>query len=277
MTVVLQLLADLAWVAYLACAAFIIYFAWRAVAARTERARAMFTAERDAANRRLTQALAMVAIVSLIALLVFITASFIVPALDASGSPLATPTRSSGLDQPTGTGDGGLTTPATLPTPTPTPTRAPVPTLPAPPTAEPTEPAAGGASGIVNVQFGDFTQLVSYEVPTTDVASSQPLQLTLTWEALEGSATRSYLVFTHLFTEGGDLLGQHDGGPAKPMMEWVAGETITDTHPIEFQDRTYAGPAYILVGIYDPEAGRVLTESGEDFLRLPVTLEIAAE
>jgi hypothetical protein len=276
MTVVLQTLAEFAWVAYVLCAAIVAYYVWRALAARRDRSRALFTVERDTANRRLAQACAMAVIVSLIAVAVFVGATFVVPALESSTSPLGTPTRSAGLDQPTSTGGDG-STPAILPTATPTPTRAPMMTVPPPDTPWPTEPSSGEAYGTVYVQFGDFAELVSYEVSSIEVTASQPLVLTLTWEALEGGATRNYLVFTHLLAEGGELLGQHDGGPAIPMMEWVAGETITDTHPIEFQNQTYVGPAYILVGIYDPEAGRVVTESGADFVQLPVILEIVTE
>ena len=275
MTVVLQTMAEYAWVAYVLCAAVVILYLWRALAARRERSRALFTVERDTANRRFAQACAMAIIVSLIAVVVFATATFVVPALEASASPLATPTRSAGVDQPTTTA-GADSTPAALPTATPTPTRAPVPTRPPPDTPQPTEPDAGETYGTVYVQFGSFAELVSYEVPSVEVTTAQPLVLTLTWEALEGTSPRNYRVFTHLFAEDGDLLGQHDGGPEKPMMVWVTGETVTSPHWIEFQNPSYVGYAYILVGLYDPESGRVLTETGEDIVQLPVLLEIVA-
>jgi hypothetical protein len=277
MTVVLRFLADLAWVAYLSCAGLIVYFGWRALAARRERSRALFTAERETASRRLASACVMAVLVSLIGLMVFVIATFIVPALEASTSPLATPTLSSGVEPPTVTGDGGSTPPAVLATATSAPTRGAVATPPPPHTAQPTEPGAAQPSGSVNVQFGDFAELVSYEVASTDVAVGETLVLTLTWEALEGTSPRNYSVFAHLLSEGGELLAQHDGEPGgRQTTGWVTGERIVDGHRIEVQNTSYVGPAQIAVGLYDVDTGRVLTETGEDLVILPVTIEIVS-
>ncbi|TET50759.1 MAG: hypothetical protein E3J64_07845 [Anaerolineales bacterium] len=280
MTVLLQYLSDNAWLAYIACAAGIVYYMRRALRARQVRSRAMFTVERESESRRVTQAWVMTVIVALVGVAVFATATFVIPALDSAASPLVAPTRASGVDQPTVTREGGSTPAATLSTVTPTPTREPVPTTAPPATSGPTEEPQGGPTGDVNVQFGDFALLLRYELPSIDVTTTQSVELTLTWEALEGVSPKNYMVFTHLFAESGELLGQHDsepGGGNQPMMLWTVGEVIIDAHSIRFQNPSYVGPAYFIVGLYDAEAGRALTETGADNVVLPVTIDVVAE
>ena len=104
------------------------------------------------------------------------------------------------------------------------------------------------------------------------------MTLTLYWRALEGTSPLDYLVFTHLLAEDGHLIAQHDGVPAngtRPTTGWTVGEIIVDPHPMAFYDTAYIGAAEIVVGLYDPDAGRVVTEAGGDHVVLPLTINVA--
>ena len=131
----------------------------------------------------------------------------------------------------------------------------------------------------VHVRFGDFAELVSYDLPATHVATSQPLQLTIYWRSLEGTSQLDYAVFTHLISEDGRLIAQHDGAPAggtRPTTEWGAGEIIVDLHAMVFEDSEFTGTARILVGLYDPSppSPRTLTDLGTDHVVLPTVITI---
>ncbi|RLC61204.1 MAG: hypothetical protein DRI48_11015 [Chloroflexi bacterium] len=129
----------------------------------------------------------------------------------------------------------------------------------------------------MHARFGDFAELVSYSLPATEVTPTEPLALTLYWRGLEGTSPLDYLVFTHLISEDGRLIAQHDGAPAggtRPITGWEAGEMIEDPHPMTFYDNTYNGSATIVVGLYDPATGRVSTATGADSAVLPTTITV---
>jgi hypothetical protein len=136
----------------------------------------------------------------------------------------------------------------------------------------------------MQVRFGDFAVLVRYSLSTTDIATSDRLLLTLDWQALEGTNSMDYLVFTHLLSASGELrlIAQHDGVPAdgtRPTSSWVPGETIVDPHLMTFgaEHLDYIGPATISVGLYDPATGRVLTETGDESAVLPITINVVSQ
>jgi len=287
MTILLQWLVERAWIFYIACAIGMVVYAVRALTAHRERNLALFTLERETATARAVQSWAIVVVFIAIGALIFASTAFVLPNLpaDASATARPTPTSSAGLEP---------LTPAITPTPSPTlgipeatsatTTTIATPLPPAstaPPTVAPTDtPApAAAASGEIRVQFGDFAELVSYSLPATEVTPAQSLQLTLRWQALRGTGTQSYLVFTHLLSDGGSLIAQHDGPPAsgtRPTNGWAAGEIIEDSHPLTFYDTAYTGSARIAVGLYDPAAGRVTTQTGDDSVILPVTINVIA-
>ncbi len=63
--------------------------------------------------------------------------------------------------------------------------------------------------------------------------------------------------------------------PGASATSWAPGETIADGHLLAFSDLTYTGPATLRVGLYDPGTGdRVLTNTGADYVVLPITLDI---
>jgi hypothetical protein len=143
----------------------------------------------------------------------------------------------------------------------------------------------GATAGDVHVRFGDpaFAELVSYSLSAVEITTAQPLQLTLNWRALDERSPLNYVVFTHLRSSSGDIIAQHDGPPAggaRPVVEWSPGETIVDVHQMAFVEgyRDYAGPATLVVGLYNPEATyeRVVTNVGGDYVTL-VTINVVSQ
>ncbi len=294
MIILLQWLVEHVWVLYAACAMGITVYVVRALVAQRERNLALFILERDTAMARVVQAWAMVLVCVATGVAIFVGVAVILPGLSIynAGTPLPTPTLSAGVELTT---PGITSTPSPMPelvvpTLTPLTTTVAVPTPPPPepaeastpepaetPAPEPTEVPEAAISGELYVRFGDFSALVGYSLPAAAVTTAQPLPLTIYWRALEGSSAVDYLVFTHLLAGDGHLIAQHDGGPAggtRPTTGWTPGETIVDSHPLVFYDTAYTGPARVVVGLYEPGTGRVLTGAGDDHVVLPVAISV---
>lgn len=133
-------------------------------------------------------------------------------------------------------------------------------------------------SSPVSIQFGQTARLVGYDLPLQQVATGEPVTLTLYWESLEDGGETSYTVFAHILGGNGRLIGQHDAPPVngtRPTTGWVSGEYLIDPHPMVFRELDYAGEAIIEVGLYDPVTGTRLTAAdGQDHYILPVTLQV---
>jgi mannosyltransferase len=132
---------------------------------------------------------------------------------------------------------------------------------------------------VVDVRFGDFAQLLGYDLKTMEVSTGETVALTLYWQAInEKPLSTSYTVFTHLLSEDGRLVGQHDGKPAggtRPTMTWVRGEVVADTHEMSFTDPGYEGTAFIEVGLYESHTiERVFTEDGNDHIILSTEIVV---
>ena len=277
MTILLRWLVDYAWIFYIGCVLGAIFYTVRALVAHRDRGLALFTLERETATSRVVRAWAMVLVLVFIGAAIFLSANFILPDLYdemSIGTPTPIPLAS--------------VTPTIDLTPSPTPTFV-VPTVASTsavsvPTPHPrstvgpaTSVPVGAVSGNVGVRFGNpaFAELVSYSLSAVEVSTAQPIQLTLTWRALEGRSPVNYVVFTHLRSGDGNIIAQHDGPPGggdRPMMDWASGETIVDMHSMVFveEHRGYTGPATIIVGLYNPEAvgERVVTSAGVDYVTL---------
>jgi hypothetical protein len=291
MKILLRWLVDHVWIFYVACAIGALIYLVRALVAQRERSLALFTLEHETATVRAVRAWAMMFVFIAAALMVFIGVTFALPRLPAINpeSPLPTSTPSSGVDLPSATVPvtGSVAMP-TFPAQTATPVAtAPPPSPTTPPTLGPTDTptatpmAAGAVSGEMNVAFGDFGRLIGYSLSSGQITVGEPLLLTLYWQALEGQSPTDYTVFTHLLSQDGSLIAQHDGPPAggnEPTGQWQAGETIEDTHEMAFLsgNEDYAGPATIAVGLYDPAnmSARVATSEGLDYVSLPVTINV---
>jgi hypothetical protein len=277
MTILLRWLIDYAWIFYVGCIIGAIVYTVRALIAHRDRGLALFTLERETATSRVVQAWSVVLILVFIGAAIFVSANFILPELYGE-MPLGTPTPLL-LASPTPTVDL---------TPSPTPTFA-VPTIALTPGASiPTSPPlataapatsvpVGATSGDVHVRFGNpaFAELANYSLSAVEITAGQPIQLTLTWRALDGRSPVNYVVFTHLRSSDGSIIAQHDGPPGggdRPMVEWSSGETVVDVHQMVFAEerRDYTGPATIIVGLYNPESvgERVVTSAGADYVTL---------
>lgn len=283
MTILLQWLVEHAWVFYVLCVIGIIPYAARALTAQRERRLALFTLERETATARVVHAWAMVFVFIAIGAAIFIGTNFVLPNLSADnpiGTRTPTPTPSAGVEPRTlnNTPTPSPTPDSVEPTATPTDVLVAPPTEPSePPTPVPTDTPSAAISGAVNVRFGDFAELANYSLPAAQFSTSQSIPLTIYWRGLAGTSPLDYWVFTHLMTEDGRLIAQHDGVPAggtRPVSGWGTGETIIDLHPMVFQDTTYNGPARISIGLYDPAIGRVQTQTGADHVVLPVVITI---
>lgn len=295
MTILLQRLVEYAWVFYAACGIGVVIYVVRALVAQRERKMSLFTLERDTATARIIQAWAMVLIFIAIGVVTFISVTLILPGLPIydPGAPLPTATLSAGVEPPTpdvtstpfptialltpASTPLTATVPISTPLPPPEPTETPIEEPTETPTLESTEAPEAAISGELYVRFGDFAALIGYSLSSAEVATAQPLPLTLYWQALEGTSPVNYLIFTHLLADDDHLVAQHDGTPAggaRPTTGWIPGETIVDTHVMTFQDTAYTGPARILVGLYDPAGGRVVVETGDDYVVLPVAISV---
>ena len=294
MTILLGWLVDNAWVFYAVCALGVIIYLVRALTAQRERRLSMFTLERETATSRLIQAWLMILVFVAMGAVILVSTKYVLPALPVLSpdeSP-RTPTSAAGVDPPTPGPTPTVTAEPLVPTFTPPATAdsdlapAPAPTLEATetstltPTVAPDAPDAPVA-GEVRVRFGDFAELAGYSLSGTEVTTAQPVPLTLYWQALEGSSTTDYMVFTHLLAEDGHLVAQHDSPPAngaRPIASWSPGESIVDPHSMAFQDTAYTGPATIVVGLYDLTTGeRVLTDMGSSHVVLAAAISVVPQ
>lgn len=315
MRVLLQWLVDNAWILYAVCALGIVWYLIRALVALRERRLSMFTLERETATSRLVQAFLMILVFIAIGTLIYASAYYVLPKMPVANvtGPPPTPTMAAGLDTPTPGLVPSPTPPVLVPTftsapgialqPTPlsvAPTELPPESPAESPPGDPAEPAptpppaeeqtetpepeltaepGAAVAAEVRVRFGDFAELLGFAIPSADVTATGSLPLTLYWQALEGRSPVDYRVFTHLLAEDGRLIAQHDSPPAngaRPTTTWSPGESIIDPHSMGFQDATYTGEARILVGLYDPDAGRVVTDAGGDHVVLPVAINVRA-
>ncbi len=300
MSILLRWLIDHVWVLYVGCAIGALIYLVRALAAQREQSLAMFTLEHETATARAVRGWIMVFVFIAVSLLIFMGTRFVqasFPGYDAT-APAVTGTPSSGVTPPTPGVETTLEAPMAVPTltlqtatpptgaqsaePTALPTTAPTEVPETTPTA--TIVPAGPLSGSMQVQFGEFGELVGWELSASQVSVGELLVLTLYWRGLAGESPTDYTVFTHLLSQGGELLAQHDGPPAggtKGTTDWAAGETIVDSHQLTFTSGAAenAGPASVVVGLYDPENidARVMTSQGQDYATLPVTVDVTAE
>lgn len=128
----------------------------------------------------------------------------------------------------------------------------------------------------VGARIGDFAELLGYEL-----AAGRPFRLTLYWRALNDAPLQTpYTVFTQLLAADGHLVAQHDGPPAenaRPTTTWVGGEVIADAHTLAFSDPAYAGPARLIVGLYDSATvTRLGAAQGQDHVVLPPEVVVVA-
>ena len=126
--------------------------------------------------------------------------------------------------------------------------------------------------------FGGAIHLVGFDPPPATVDPTQPIAVTLYWQALSGEIPTGYTVFVHLLAEDGRILAQHDGVPAagaRPTNEWLEGEYVADPHELVWREAGTSGAARLAVGLYDPLTGARLPTGEGDLFLLPTTLTVA--
>ena len=301
MTIILRWLIDHVWLFYVGCAIGALIYLVRALAAQREQSLAMFSLEHEAATARAVRAWAMVFFFIVVSLVIFIGTRLVLasyPEYDPA-MPVPTSTPSSGVNPPTPSPTTTVTDTMTLPTLPASTATAPAVTEPpanatAPPTPAatespepsptPTAAVAGPLSGSLDVRFGDFGALVGWQLSSTEIAAGEPLVLTLVWQGLEGDTATNYTVFTHLLSQNGELIAQHDGPPAggtQNTSTWSAGQVIEDTHQLSFRSgvENPIGPARLIVGLYDPAniGDRLMTSLGQDYVELPTTINVVPQ
>ena len=128
-----------------------------------------------------------------------------------------------------------------------------------------------------SAQFGDFAELLGYDLKSDTLSAARPLDLKLYWRATNTEPiTTAYTVFTQILAPDGHLVAQDDAPPDPPTTQWVPGQIVSDHHAIKVVDPAYRGPATLIVGWYNSASvERVPVQSGGDFVTLtaPVRVE----
>jgi uncharacterized membrane protein len=126
-------------------------------------------------------------------------------------------------------------------------------------------------------RFGDFAELLGYDLESDSLSASRPLDLKLYWRAKNTAPiTTPYTVFTQILAFDGHLVAQDDAPPNPPTTHWVPGQIVPDRHSIKVVDPAYRGPATLIVGWYNSATiERIPVNSGGDYVTLttPVRVE----
>jgi hypothetical protein len=128
-----------------------------------------------------------------------------------------------------------------------------------------------------SAQFGDFAQLLGYDLKSETFSATRPFDLNLYWRATNTEPlTTSYTVFTQILAPDGHLVAQDDAPPEPPTTQWVPGQIVLDRHSIKVVDPAYRGPATLIVGWYNSATiERAPVQGGGDYvtLAMPVRVE----
>ena len=106
---------------------------------------------------------------------------------------------------------------------------------------------------LVQANFSDKIELVSYRLGSPLVPANNRVHLTLYWQAI-APMDQSYKVFTHIIGETEHRIwGQIDNWPVNgthPTTEWQPGEVIKDDYFIPVHKDTPPGTYWVKVGLY---------------------------
>lgn len=292
MKVLLNWLADFAWVLYAACGLLALFYIIRALTLQGRLSSSLTSFERETTATRASRTWRAAVVFILLGLILVAAQFYILPQFSLGELETPTPTQV------------GFVTFTPVPTSTATPIQGSLPTVTstvasppavptvdatvaAPPTPSPTvapTPTAGGPEVspaiTVGVRLGNVAELVGFDISTVEVSTGDTLGLTLYWRALDQASAADYWVFTHLLSPEPDLLliAQDDGVPAggeRPTTGWTPGEIIVDYHLMTFREPNYIGDARIQVGLYDSVTqDRVPVEGGGTAIELPISITV---
>lgn len=115
------------------------------------------------------------------------------------------------------------------------------------------------------IDLSQKVQLVGYELSSTTIQPSQPLTVTLYWQAPELLLT-SFKSFVHVTNADGNMVTQSDAVPAnwtRPTTAWLPGEQVADPHTLRLPSSP-AGQESLQVwaGMYDPNTLQRLLPPG---------------
>jgi hypothetical protein len=116
----------------------------------------------------------------------------------------------------------------------------------------------------LDVTFGDRIHLRGYGLPRVEIVPGDTIPLTLYLQA-DGPTDRSYTLFAHLLTAGGELRGQVDlipGNGTAPTTSWAQGQVIVQKAMLPVASDTGSGTYVIAVGFYDAAYGGRLSANG---------------
>jgi hypothetical protein len=121
--------------------------------------------------------------------------------------------------------------------------------------------------------FAHVGSLLGCRLKPEEVVPGEELELTLYWMATNAQpVAEDYTVFVHLVDASGQIIAQHDGEPVAgriPTSTWREGDTIIDTHRLEWQTQEYTGPVSAKVGLYSLQTLQRLPAYESEGERLP--------
>jgi 4-amino-4-deoxy-L-arabinose transferase-like glycosyltransferase len=123
----------------------------------------------------------------------------------------------------------------------------------------------------LDVTFGGQIHLRGYALRPVEIAPGGTIPLTLYLQA-NGPTDRSYTLFVHLISAGGELSGQVDmipGNGGAPTTSWATGQAIVQEVAVPVAPDTRAGTYRIAVGFYDAAHGERLSATGAPEHLLP--------
>jgi 4-amino-4-deoxy-L-arabinose transferase-like glycosyltransferase len=130
---------------------------------------------------------------------------------------------------------------------------------------------AGALPHEAQLSLGGLAELRGYEVSPGLLHPGKPLDVTVYWGTL-GTTSDEYTVFVHLIDQEGVVVAQRDTYPGLgryPTTTWTPGKVFADTYRVWLPESAYApNTISVRIGLYRPEAGRLLTPDGRDALEL---------
>lgn len=118
-----------------------------------------------------------------------------------------------------------------------------------------------------DANIGKVARLLGYKLDRQTVRSGQPLAVTIYWRPI-AITDRPYKVFAHLYKPDAGIVAQHDAQPGAdtwPTTHWMPDQPFVEVYWLRLPHTTLpAGPAKILVGLYDAETGLRLAVTGQD-------------
>ncbi|MBL8046160.1 MAG: glycosyltransferase family 39 protein [Anaerolineales bacterium] len=132
-------------------------------------------------------------------------------------------------------------------------------------------------STAVGVALPGVGQLVGYQLAATAFTRTDPITLTLVWQASQPTET-SYTIFVQLLAADGTVVAQSDSLPAqgtRPTTTWRLGEYIADPHTLNVRTDALPGFTTLIAGMYNAETGqRLRWQTEADALTLATGVEL---